>query len=324
MKYFITGATGFVGGEIARQLAKAGHEICAIVRDPQKAKWMEELGVQLYKGDVTEKESMRAAMTGMDGVFHVAGWYKYSAKAKERQDGYNINVLGTRNVLELMQELKIPKGAYTSTCAVNSDTKGKVVDESYRFTGEHLTQYDRTKAAAHEIAKDFIAKGLPLVIAMPGGIYGPGDTSSMGSGIRSLLQGQIPVIPTQFGVCYEHVEDTARGHLLMMEKGKIGEAYITAGEAHTLVETYKFTCQIAGVKMPAIIPYQMLKFLSVLSVPFAGWMPEYYTPDALRSLAGVTYWGDSSKAKRELGLIQRPFREGWEALVRHEMKLLGM
>ena len=110
----------------------------------------------------------------------------------------------------------------------------------------------------------------------------------------------------------------------MMEKGKIGEAYITAGEAHTLVETYKFTCQIAGVKMPAIIPYQMLKFLSVLSVPFAGWMPESYTPDALRSLAGVTYWGDSSKAKRELGLIQRPFREGWEALVRHEMKLLGM
>ena len=324
MKYFITGATGFVGGEIARQLAKAGHEICAIVRDPQKAKWIDELGVKLYKGDVTDKESMRAAMSGVDGVFHVAGWYKYSAKAKERQDGYNINVLGTRNVLELMQELKIPKGAYTSTCAVNSDTKGKVVDESYRFTGEHLTQYDRTKAAAHEIAKDFIAKGLPLVIAMPGGIYGPGDTSSMGSGIRSLLQGQIPVIPTQFGVCYEHVEDTARGHLLMMEKGKAGEAYITAGEPHTLAETYKFTCEIAGVKMPAIIPYQLLKLMSVLAVPFAGLMPEYYTPDALRSLAGVTYWGDSSKARRELGLTQRPFREGWEAIVRHEMKLLGM
>ena len=322
MKYFITGATGFVGGEIVRQLVKARHEVRAVVRDPQKAQWMNELGVKLYKGDVTEKESMREAMTGVDGIFHVAGWYKYAERTKG--EAYAINVVGTKNVLELMQELKIPKGVYTSTCAVNSDTKGKVVDESYRFTGKHLTQYDRTKAAAHEIAKDFIAKGLPLVIAMPGGIYGPGDTSSMGSGVRSLLQGQIPVIPTQFGVCYEHVEDTARGHLLMMEKGKIGEAYITAGEAHTLVETYKFTCQIAGVKMPAIIPYQMLKFLSVLSVPFAGWMPEYYTPDALRSLAGVTYWGDSSKAKRELGLIQRPFREGWEALVRHEMKLLGM
>ncbi len=322
MKYFITGATGFVGGEIVRQLVKAGHEVRAVVRDPQKAQWMNELGIKLYKGDVTDKESMREAMTGADGLFHVAGWYKYAERTKG--EAYAINVVGTKNVLELMQELKIPKGVYTSTCAVNSDTKGKVVDESYRFTGKQLTLYDRTKAAAHEIAKEFMAKGLPLVIAMPGGIYGPGDTSSMGSGVRSLLQGQIPVIPTQFGVCYEHVEDTARGHLLMMEKGKIGEAYITAGEAHTLVEIYNFTCQIAGVKMPAIIPYQMIKLLSVLSVPFAGLMPEYYTPDALRSLAGVTYWGDSSKAKRELGLTQRPFREGWEVLVRHEMKLLGM
>lgn len=245
-------------------------------------------------------------------------------RAKDKQDGYNINVHGTRNVLELMQELKIPKGVYTSTCAVNSDTKGKIVDETYRFMGKHLTQYDRTKAAAHEIAKDFIAQGLPLVIAMPGGIYGPNDTSSMGSGVQSLLRGQIPVIPTQFGVCYEHVEDTARGHLLMMEKGKIGEAYMTAGEARTLVETYKLTCEIAGVKMPLVIPYQILKFMSALATPFAGLMPEYYTPDALRSLAGITYWGNSSKAQRELGLTLRPFREGWETFIRHEMKLLGM
>ena len=76
--------------------------------------------------------------------------------------------------------------------------------------------------------------------------------------------------------------------------------------------------------MPACSPYQLLKLMSVLAVPFAGLMPEYYTPDALRSLAGVTYWGDSSKARSELGLTQRPFREGWEAIVRHEMKLLGM
>ena len=324
MNYFITGATGFVGGEIVRQLVKAGHNVRAVVRDPQKAKWMEKLGVKLHKGDVTDKESMREAMTGVDGVFHVAGWYKYSAKAKDKQDGYNINVHGTRNVLELMRELKIPKGVYTSTCAVNSDTKGKIVDETYRFTGKHLTQYDRTKAAAHEIAKDFIAKGLPLVIAMPGGIYGPDDKSPMGNGIRDLLQGKFPVIPTKFGVCYDHIEDTARGHILMMEKGKIGETYIIAGEPHTLVEVYKFTCEIAGVKMPTIAPYQLMKILSVLVMPIARFMPEIYSPDALRSLAGVTYWGDSSKAKRELGLTQRPFREGWGTLIRHEMKLLGM
>ncbi len=324
MKYFVTGATGFLGGEIVRQLVKAGHTVHASVRNIQKAAWLSDLGVTLFKGDVTDKESMREAMTGVDGVFHVAGWYKYSAKAKDRQNGYNINVQGTRNVLELMQDLNIPKGVYTSSCVINSDTQGTVRDETYHFTGNHLTHYDRTKAAAHEIAKEFIAKGLPLIIAMPGVIYGPGDTSSMGNGLRDLLQGRVPLIPTKFGVCYEHVEDSARAHLLMMEKGKVGEAYMIAGEPHTLVETYKMACEISSKRMPMIVPYQMIGIMAFLAKPLAGLLPEYYSPDALRSLAGVTYWGDSGKLKRELGFTHRPFRENWEATIRHEMKLLGM
>src|SRR5262245_50547780 len=135
MRYFVTGATGFLGGEIVRQLVRAGHEVRAVVRDPQKAKRMEELGVKLYQGDVTEKESMRAAMTGMDGVFHVAGWYKLVER--NRGEAYAVNVQGTTNVLELMKELKISKGVYTSTCGVFSNTRGKTVDESYRFIGKY-------------------------------------------------------------------------------------------------------------------------------------------------------------------------------------------
>ncbi len=324
MKYFITGATGFLGGEIVRQLVKAGHTVHASVRNTEKAKWMADLGVKLYKGDVTDKESMREAMTGVDGVYHVAGWYKFSAKAKDKRDGERINVLGTLNILNLMRELKIPKGVYTSSCVVNSDTKGGVQDETYHFSGKHITHYDLTKAAAHEAAIEFIARGLPLVIAMPGTIYGPGDTSSMADGVRNLLQGQIPMIPTQFGSCYEHVEDTAQAHLLMMEKGRVGESYITAGEPHTLVEVYKLTCDIAGVRMPMVAPHQLFKVLSVLVQPIAGLMPDYYSPDALRALSGVTYWGTSAKAQRELGYTHRPFREGWEETLRHEMKLLGM
>ena len=81
------------------------------------------MGVKLFKGDVTDKESMREAMQGVDGVFHVAGWYKIGVK--DKSDGERVNVQGTRNVLELMQELNIPKGVYTSTCAVNSDTHGQ-------------------------------------------------------------------------------------------------------------------------------------------------------------------------------------------------------
>lgn len=322
MKYFVTGATGFVGNVLARQLRVAGHEVRASVRSPEKAKELQAVGVKLFKGDVTDKESMRAAMQGVDGIFHVAGWYKVGTR--DKSDGEKVNIQGTRNVLELMKELGIPKGVYTSTLGVNSNTHGKLVDETYRFTGKHISEYDRTKAAAHDIAKEFIANGLPLVIVMPGGIYGPGDTSAIRKNIIEFLHGRLPVLPTQMAVCWAHVDDTVQGHILAMEKGKLGETYIIAGEPHTIVDAFKLASQITGKRAPMIAPYQMMKVLSVLVTPFDSFLPEIYTSEGLRALAGNTYWGDNSKAKRELGFSVRPFREGWEETLRHEMKLLGM
>jgi nucleoside-diphosphate-sugar epimerase len=158
MKYFVTGATGFVGGVLVRKLCELGHEVHASVRNPNRTNDLQALGVKLFKGDVTEKESMREAMQGVDGVFHVAGWYKIGVK--DKRDAERVNVQGTQNVLELMEELHIPKGVYTSTLAVNSDTHGQVVDESYHFTGEHLSEYDRTKAAAHANCKGIHRKGV--------------------------------------------------------------------------------------------------------------------------------------------------------------------
>jgi nucleoside-diphosphate-sugar epimerase len=322
MKYFITGATGFVGGELARQLRAAGHDVRASVRSVEKAKELETLGVKLYKGDVTDKESMREAMTGADGVYHVAGWYKIGVK--DKSGGEQVNMQGTRNVLELMQELKIPKGVYTSTCAVNSDTKGKLVDESYRFTGKHLSEYDRTKAVAHDIAEEFIAKGLPLVIVMPGGIYGPNDTSSLRTTLLDFLRGKLPMIPSQFGICLAHVEDTVQGHILAMEKGKAGETYILAGDAFRMTEIFQTICEITGKRMPMVAPYQMMKVMSILATPFDAVLPESYTSEGLRVFAGTTYWGDNAKAKRELGFTTRPFHAGFGETIKHEMKLLGM
>src|SRR4030065_2272207 len=107
---------------------------------------------------------MRAAMQAVDGVYHVAGWYKIGTR--DKSDGEKVNVQATRNVLELMKELRIPIGVYTSTLAVNSDTHGQLVDESYHFTGKHISEYDRTKALAHDIAGHFISEGLPLIIVM--------------------------------------------------------------------------------------------------------------------------------------------------------------
>ena len=322
MKYFVTGATGFVGGVLVRKLREQGHEVHASVRDPEKAKDLKALAVKLFKGDVADKDSMREAMQEADGVFHVAGWYKIGVK--DKRDAERVNIQGTRNVLELMQEFNISKGVYTSTCAVNSDTHGKVVDESYHFTGTHLSEYDRTKAAAHQIAKDFIATGLPLVIVMPGLIYGPGDTSSLRESILSHLQGQLPIIPAEAGNCPAHVEDVAEGHILAMEKGRIGESYIIAGDRSTLANAFQLAGQISGKRPPMVVPPQMLKIMSVFAKPFDKILPPTYTSEGLRVIAGVTYMGDNSKARRELGYHPRPFREGWAETVRHEMKMLGM
>jgi len=322
MRYFITGATGFLGGMLARQLRQAGHEVNASIRDPKKASELQSLGIHLFPGDVTDKESMRQAMQGVDGVYHVAGWYKIGAR--DKTPGEKVNIQGTRNVLDLMQELKIPKGVYTSTLAVNSDTHGQTVDESYRFTGRHLTEYDRTKAEAHRVAEEFILRGLPLVIVMPGGIYGPGDTSVLRTNLIHFLQGKMPAIPSQAGICWAHVDDTARAHILAMEIGAPGETYIIAGEPCTYVEAFQLASHLTGKRAPMAIPYQVMKVMSTLARPFDRFLPETYTSEGLRVIGGATYWGNNSKAKRFLGFNPRPLREGLETTIRHEMSLLGM
>ena len=138
---------GFIGGQIVRQLHAADHEIVALVRTPSRATHLESLGVSLHQGDITDKASMRAGMSGVDGVFHVAAWYRLGARDNAAAE--RINVEGTRCVLELMQELQIPRGVYTSTLAIHSDTRGREVGEEHRFSGNHLTEYDRTKWMAH-------------------------------------------------------------------------------------------------------------------------------------------------------------------------------
>ncbi|TLZ64239.1 MAG: NAD-dependent epimerase/dehydratase family protein, partial [Methanobacteriota archaeon] len=147
MRYFVTGATGFIGTRVVRRLREAGHEVGAIARDPGKAGDLTKLGVWVQPGDITDKESMRGPMNGADGVFHLAAWYKIGEK--DKSPAVRSNIEGTRNVLELMKELGIPKGVYTSTLAVFGDTKGQAVDESYRHDGPWLSEYDRTKWVAH-------------------------------------------------------------------------------------------------------------------------------------------------------------------------------
>jgi len=323
MKYFVTGATGFLGSRVVQQLGTAGHKVNALVRNPEAAGELRAAGVNLFAGDVTVRESMRAGMQGTDGVFHIAGWYKIGTR--DKSDGERVNVQGTRNVLGLMKELGIRKGVYTSTLGVHSDTHGRLVDESYGFSGTHLSEYDRTKAAAHDIAERMMAEGLPLVIVMPGVTYGPGDTSSLRTNFIDYLAGKLPMIPRGTMYCFAHVDDVARGHVSAMEKGRAGETYHLAGEPATVVALFHMAQEITGTPAPRAVSPGMLRSMSAIMgvverlVP----LPEAYTAESLRVIAGVTYLGDNGKARRELGYAPRPLREGLEETLRHEMALLG-
>lgn len=326
MKYFVTGATGFVGGRVARQLVEAGHEVVGVVRNPAKAKDLADLGIAVHQGDITDKESMRGPMAGIDGVFHIAGWYKVGVKDKSK--GEKINIQGTRHVLELMKELDIPKGVYTSTLAVFSDTGGRLVDETYRYNGPHLSEYDRTKWVAHyEVADPMIEAGLPLIIVQPGLIYGPGDTSNVRTTFIQYLQRKLPMIPEKTAFCWAHVDDIARGHILAMDIGQPGESYIIAGPRHTFVEAMEIAEQITGIPAPRlrIAPGVMKGMAGLMGmVEQVVPVPDAYTGEGLRILAGVTYIGNNAKAKRELGYNPRPLREGLTETLHHEIQLLGM
>jgi nucleoside-diphosphate-sugar epimerase len=321
--YFLTGATGFLGGVLARQLVASGHVVRAVVRTPAKADALRALGVQLVAGDVTDAASMRDPMRGADGVFHVAGWYKIGLRDSAPAQG--VNVEGTRNVLQLMRDLRIPKGVYTSTLAVNSDTRGHLVDETYRFEGPHLSVYDRTKAEAHRLADDFIRGGLPLVIVQPGAIYGPGDTSGIRTTFLQLLRRELPAVPRRTAFAWAHVEDVARGHVLAMERGTPGRTYFLAGPVHTLEGALDLAAEIAGVPAPRVrLPPGVLRGASILVRPIERLMPwpSAFTSEGLRVIAGVTYIGTSARAQQELGWQPRPLRDGLSETLHHELALL--
>lgn len=325
MRYFITGATGFIGGQIARQLLDAGHDVAALVRDPAKAGHLADLGASLHQGDITEKESMREGMAGCDGVFHIAAWYETGIKDTRKAE--LINVEGTRSVLELMKELGIPKGVYTSTNAVFSDTGGRIVDEDYRFEGKHLSVYDETKwRAQYEVAEPLMHDGLPLVIVHPGLVYGPGDHSAIGAAIRDYLRRRLPVMPLGFKACWAHVEDVARGHILAMEKGRPGENYIIGGPVYSLIEVLELAHDITGIPLPLLrMPPVMLKLSAALLTPI-DWvirLPVTFSPEGMRVTAGVTYTASDAKARRELGFSTRPIEEGMRETLAYELRQLG-
>jgi nucleoside-diphosphate-sugar epimerase len=327
MNVFLTGATGFIGGRLARALASAGHTVHALVRDPAKARDLEAAGIVLHRGDIRDRSSVRAAMTGADQVYHVAAWYRIGSG--DTTEAREINVDGTRIVLEVMRELGVKKGVYTSTIAVWSDTKGRTVDEETPFEGPYNSVYEQTKAAAHrEVALPMIALGLPLVIVMPGVVYGPGDRSPMRDSFVMFLQRKLPVLPRGTTYCWGHIDDTVNAHMLAMERGRIGEAYIAAGPVSEMARVFEIAAARTGVPAPRMrLGGDTLRKLATVTGALermVPWLPAAYRAESLRSVAGTTSIASSAKAERELGWVARGLEVGLVETMTYEMRELGL
>ena len=311
MKAFVTGGTGFIGGHLVRQLLTRGYEVVALARSAESAAALQALGAHIVTGDITNKASMREGMTGSDVVFHVAGWYHIGAR--EWMEAETINVSGTRNVLNLAHELGVPKIVYTSTVAVFGDTGGELADETYEGSGPFLSEYTRTKWLAHyKVALPLIQRGAPIIIVMPGGVYGPGDSSIIAETMLRFHRGQMPVVPgadTLF--TYAHVEDVADGHILAAEKGKVGESYILAGPAIPLGEMVDYWADLIGRRRPMHIPSNYVRPLApvVGSLNHALGLSEFYSEETIRNL-GSAQLGRADKARAQLGWKTRPLDVG--------------
>ena len=226
------------------------------------------------------------------------------------------------NVLELAMELGIPRIVYTSSAGVWGDTFGRVVDEGFRRDSPADTAFERATFEAHQIAEGFFARGAPVIIVMPAGVYGAADQSVIGSFLRLQLRGLLLAVPgADTGLSFAYVDDVAEGHILAAEKGTVGQSYVLGGDVMTIGDAFQVTARLAGVPAPLLLLESRRLYPVSLLV---NWLDQFIALPPLLSYEtlcsiGQTWWGTSAKAERELGYTHRSIEEGmadtvlWEA-----------
>jgi nucleoside-diphosphate-sugar epimerase len=320
MRVFLTGGTGFIGGEVARLLRARGDEVRVLVRTPAKAGPLEALGCELVAGDLSDEPALTEACRGADAVVHGAALYEVGVPAARREAMVDANVGGTERVLGAALAAGVRTAVYVSTVAVFGNTRGHVADEGWvrPDDGSYTSVYEETKVIAHRRAHEIGARGLPLVTVQPGLVYGPGDTSAMGDLLGRVAAGKLPALPfPEFGVTPVHRDDVAAGVLLALDKGTPGECYVLAGTPVRMREVVAELSAVAGRKPPRFrLPTSLVRaaapFGRVVG-PALGFPPNLR--EVVSSSEGVTFWATGKKAMDELGWTSRPLSEGLRDLV---------
>lgn len=315
MKIFVTGGTGFIGGELARQLRARGEQVVCLARSPEKAEGLRALGCEIVSGDLSDAAALRRGMEGCEGVVHAAAMYEVGIPARQRPAMWEANVAGAERVMVAALEAAVPKVVHVSTVGAYGNTHRKVVDESYVHPGKEFTSYyEETKLEAHRLVRQMIDdQGLPGVIALPGGVYGPDDSSQIADLMEQFFARRLPLLPfPEFGICLSHVADIAGGILLALDKGRVGEDYVLSGPVTTMREALETVAHLSGRKAPRhAMPTPLIKAMAPFGPVVGKVMGQ---PPNLRELIssadGVTFWASHEKASRELGYAPRGMEEG--------------
>jgi dihydroflavonol-4-reductase len=314
VKAFVTGGTGFIGERIVQRMRDRGDDVVALVRSREKGSKLEKMGATLVEGDLSSSDAIRGALEGCDSAFHVAAVYKVGIPEKEHEAMYDANVRGTERVLDAAFQAGVNRIVYVSTINVFGNTHGDIVEEGYERPGnDFLSYYDETKYLSHQVAKERISKGAPIVIVQPGGVYGPGDHSEVGNVIDQTSTGKLKALPfAGLGLNLVYVDDVAAGILLAHDKGKVGESYVLGGEIATMRDLVQKTADLAGRKPPKReLPTGVIR-MAAPAGPVVGKIMGF--PPNFRELIsasdGVTYWAKDDKARRELGYAPRDLETG--------------
>jgi dihydroflavonol-4-reductase len=309
MKILITGANGFLGSWVTRELIKKGHQVRILVRPTSDLSELEGLTYEKAFGDVTDVESIVKALEGMDSIFHLAGVIAY--KKHERANMERVNVGGTANVIEACERTGVKNLLHlSSVVAIGAGlSKNQVLNETSPYNIHHLNLgYFETKHEAENIVIEAHEKGIvEAVIVNPSTIYGPGDGKKGSRKIQiKVAQGKFPLY-TSGGVNVIDIDDVLFGIMSAWEKRLTGERFILAGENLLIKDLFATIAAAAGVKPPTIhMPTPLLFTIGFLgdlqtSLGFKGGLS---VENARSSI--LYHWFDNSKAKRMLGLNPKP------------------
>ncbi|MCH8157174.1 MAG: NAD-dependent epimerase/dehydratase family protein [Nitrospinae bacterium] len=320
MKTLVTGSTGFLGSAIVRELLSDGRELRLLVRKDADTRNIDGLDAEVVHGDLRDLSSLKPALTGCGVLYHAAAYY--SLWDRDKRLIYDINVGGTRNILQTARECGLDRMVYTSTVGcIGLNPDGVPADENTPFDPATLSNdYKRSKYQAEQAVLEFARDGLPVVIVNPSTPVGPRDIKPTPTGkiVLDFLHRNMPAY-LDTGLNLIDVADCARGHILAEHKGVLGERYILGNRDMSLLEILLTLEGITGLKAPRVkMPYWVAWA--------AGWVCETLSnhitgKPPLVPLAGVRMakyfmYFDSSKAIRELGLPQNPVENALKQAVK--------